>query len=55
MDLPEWNNSMPQDPNRRWGWFIGIAVVREGQCVDENNLPPPDIMMVWHAYLLNPQ
>ncbi|KAF8638227.1 hypothetical protein AX16_010537, partial [Volvariella volvacea WC 439] len=69
MDLPEWNYSMPNDPKRRWGWFIGIAVERfERWCmtfpstsdespiyVGRDDLPPLDVMMVWHAYLLNPR
>ncbi|KAF8664178.1 hypothetical protein AX16_000799, partial [Volvariella volvacea WC 439] len=67
MDLPEWNYSMPNDPKRRWGWFIGIAVERfEQWCmallphdphnyIGRDDLPPLDVMMVWHAYLLNPR
>ncbi|KAK0230085.1 hypothetical protein IW262DRAFT_1261796 [Armillaria fumosa] len=55
----------PKDRERRWSWFIGLAVERfERWCkeltsADEADfadkcLPPVDVIMVWHAYLLNP-
>ncbi|KAK0499368.1 hypothetical protein EDD18DRAFT_1460302 [Armillaria luteobubalina] len=55
----------PKDKKRRWSWFIGLAVERfERWCKELTNddkinfadqcLPPIDIIMVWHAYLLNP-
>ncbi|KIJ63482.1 hypothetical protein HYDPIDRAFT_168332 [Hydnomerulius pinastri MD-312] len=59
-DLPEHARTM--DPERRWGWFIHLAVerfdrwcstMRETDGV-QLNLPPVDVVMVWHAYLLNP-
>ncbi|KAK7442082.1 hypothetical protein VKT23_016357 [Stygiomarasmius scandens] len=60
---------MPQDKEKRWAWFVGLAVERfERWCkaledsdadVDEDTflgkvLPPVDVLMVWHSYLLNP-
>ncbi|SJL02690.1 uncharacterized protein ARMOST_06024 [Armillaria ostoyae] len=55
----------PEDKERRWSWFVGLAVERfERWCkeltsADEMDfanqcLPPVDVIMVWHAYLLNP-
>ncbi|THU97514.1 hypothetical protein K435DRAFT_721816 [Dendrothele bispora CBS 962.96] len=60
---------MPEDKEKRWSWFIGLAVERfERWCkalepsdadVDEDIfldkfLPPVDVLMIWHSYLLNP-
>ncbi|KAJ7084822.1 hypothetical protein B0H15DRAFT_847725 [Mycena belliarum] len=56
---------LPPDKERRWGWFVGHAVERfEKWCKalqpshSEKGLatllPPLDVLMVWHAYLLNP-
>ncbi|KAH0835046.1 hypothetical protein J3R83DRAFT_10783 [Lanmaoa asiatica] len=52
------------EPERRWGWFVNIAVERfQRWCSSlggwssanvELALPPIDVLMVWHAYLLNP-
>ncbi|KAI9572329.1 hypothetical protein HD554DRAFT_2015301 [Boletus coccyginus] len=52
------------DVETRWGWFVSLAVERFRRwCVSvrdvragtiENTLPPIDVVMVWHAYLLNP-
>lgn len=70
------------DPEKRWGWFVNIAVERyvsrfsklvcnllsmfyrfSRWCISlnerrlrniEQTLPPIDVVMVWHAYLLNP-
>ncbi|KAF8548444.1 hypothetical protein OG21DRAFT_1394747, partial [Imleria badia] len=52
------------DGTTRWGWFVSLAVERfQRWCVGvrdmqagtiENMLPPIDVVMVWHAYLLNP-
>ncbi|KAK0243464.1 hypothetical protein EDD85DRAFT_762579 [Armillaria nabsnona] len=55
----------PKDKECRWSWFVGLAVERfERWCkeltsADEMDfanqcLPPVDVIMVWHAYLLNP-
>ncbi|GBE89582.1 hypothetical protein SCP_1602450 [Sparassis crispa] len=49
----------------KWAWFVGLAVerfqrwaagVRPGtlQRWVAEELPPIDVLMVWHAYLLNP-
>ncbi|KAK6981762.1 hypothetical protein R3P38DRAFT_3113380 [Favolaschia claudopus] len=49
----------------RWPWFVGLAVERfEKWCTAlkpshteqglASILPPLDVLMVWHAYLLNP-
>ncbi|KAF9463652.1 hypothetical protein BDZ94DRAFT_1192440, partial [Collybia nuda] len=57
---------MPDDLERRWAWFVGLAVERfSSWCLNlefydiyekpiEDVLPPIDVMMVWHAYMLNP-
>ncbi|KAF8816814.1 hypothetical protein BYT27DRAFT_7333232 [Phlegmacium glaucopus] len=56
---------MPADLERRWAWFVALAVERfdiwchKLQLPDaekglEVTLPPLDVMMVWHAYMLNP-
>ncbi|KAJ6570975.1 hypothetical protein DFH09DRAFT_1362572 [Mycena vulgaris] len=56
---------MPSDKERRWAWFLGLAVERfETWCKAlkpsdsekgmETVLPPIDVLLVWHAYLLNP-
>ncbi|KAI9461336.1 hypothetical protein HD554DRAFT_2028306 [Boletus coccyginus] len=52
------------DPEKRWSWFVNIAVERfERWCRSlgdwcsanpELALPPIDVLMVWHTYLLNP-
>ncbi|KAK0472456.1 hypothetical protein IW261DRAFT_1343552 [Armillaria novae-zelandiae] len=55
----------PKDKERRWSWFVGLAVERlERWCKEltsddkmnfaDQCLPPVDVIMVWHAYLLNP-
>ncbi|KAG5642977.1 hypothetical protein DXG03_001825 [Asterophora parasitica] len=56
---------IPGDKERRWGWFVGRAVERfslwcgslpygatDKPAIDF--LPPLDVLMVWHAYMLNP-
>ncbi|KAF8438942.1 hypothetical protein L210DRAFT_2235973 [Boletus edulis BED1] len=57
-------NIREMEPEKRWGWFVSIAVERfERWCRSlgewcfanlELALPPVDVLMVWHAYLLNP-
>ncbi|EIW76458.1 hypothetical protein CONPUDRAFT_64644 [Coniophora puteana RWD-64-598 SS2] len=50
-------------PDAWWGWFVNLAVERfERWCLslEDNddvldNLPPIDVVMVWHTYLLNPK
>ncbi|EIW76441.1 hypothetical protein CONPUDRAFT_158469 [Coniophora puteana RWD-64-598 SS2] len=50
------------DPAGRWGWFVNLAVERferwcltlEEDDVVLDHLPPIDVVMVWHSYLLNP-
>lgn len=50
------------EPELRWAWFVALAVdrferwvkaIRYNFAVDDS-LPPLDVVMVWHAYLLNP-
>ncbi|KAK0447621.1 hypothetical protein EV421DRAFT_150806 [Armillaria borealis] len=64
MDRSQYRDA-PEDKERRWSWFVGLAVERfERWCkeltsADEMDfanqcLPPVDVIMVWHAYLLNP-
>ncbi|KAJ6465113.1 hypothetical protein C8R47DRAFT_991660 [Mycena vitilis] len=56
---------LPSDKEARWAWFTGLAVERfERWCKalvlshSEKGLttilPPVDVLMVWHAYMLNP-
>ncbi|KAG6907306.1 hypothetical protein DXG01_009470 [Tephrocybe rancida] len=56
---------LPREGERRWGWFVGLAVERFSVwCGGLNEggsnkrardiLPPVDVLMVWHAYMLNP-
>ncbi|KAJ7448314.1 hypothetical protein FB451DRAFT_1053890 [Mycena latifolia] len=53
---------MPSDQAHRWAWFVGLAVERfeiwckalEPADAQKGFLPPIDVLMVWHAYLLNP-
>ncbi|KAJ7683221.1 hypothetical protein B0H17DRAFT_1074432 [Mycena rosella] len=57
---------LPSDQEPRWAWFIGLSVERfEKWCKAlqpshsdkalATLLPPVDVLMVWHAYLLNPR
>ncbi|KAH8103957.1 hypothetical protein BXZ70DRAFT_888620 [Cristinia sonorae] len=54
-------------PDKRWTWFVGLAVERFQRWLEivvsfnsnidawiERCMPPIDVLMVWHAYLLNP-
>ncbi|KAG5637806.1 hypothetical protein H0H81_003138 [Sphagnurus paluster] len=56
---------IPTDKDRRWAWFVGLAVdrfsvwcdsLRPGDSLStaDDFLPPLDVLMVWHAYMLNP-
>ncbi|KAF8886972.1 hypothetical protein BD779DRAFT_1673001 [Infundibulicybe gibba] len=63
-DLPH----LPAEKERRWTWFVGIAVERfERWCLaltpgmsakkplgQDLQIPPLDVIMVFHSYLLNP-
>ena len=54
------------DKRRPWSWFVGLAVERFQRWVEtlkphadweswlREELPPLDVLMVWHAYTLNP-
>ncbi|KAK0207148.1 hypothetical protein DFS33DRAFT_1423132 [Desarmillaria ectypa] len=64
MDRSKYGDA-PEDKDRRWSWFVGLAVERfERWCKEltvqdeldfaDQRLPPIDVIMVWHAYLLNP-
>lgn len=60
---------MPADKEKRWAWFVSLAVERfdmwcrslpepgygGGKQRLEDNLPPLDVLMVWHSYMLNPR
>ncbi|CAA7259468.1 unnamed protein product [Cyclocybe aegerita] len=57
---------MPSDSERRWAWFVGLAVERfdiwcrslhidDSRLQPEIVLPPLDVLMVWHSYMLNPR
>ena len=47
------------EPELRWAWFVALATDRFERWVKVDTkvaygLPPIDVVMVWHAYLLNP-
>ncbi|KAG1725508.1 hypothetical protein EDB19DRAFT_1883221, partial [Suillus lakei] len=54
---------LESDSEKRWVWFVNLAVERfERWCLTikqsdtvEQRLPPIDVTMVWHSYLLNPR
>ncbi|KAJ2912588.1 hypothetical protein MD484_g7833, partial [Candolleomyces efflorescens] len=57
---------MSKDPERRWAWFVGLAVERfdvwarslkhkDALQPLEDIIPPLDVLMVWHSYMLNPR
>ncbi|KIM42769.1 hypothetical protein M413DRAFT_38911, partial [Hebeloma cylindrosporum] len=57
---------VPADNERKWAWFVALAVERfDVWCQDLRPgdqskslkivLPPIDVLMVWHAYMLNPR
>ncbi|KAG2335695.1 hypothetical protein BDR05DRAFT_1006548 [Suillus weaverae] len=54
---------LESDSEKRWVWFVNLAVERferwcltiEQSDIVEQRLPPIDVTMVWHAYLLNPR
>ncbi|RXW12207.1 hypothetical protein EST38_g13647 [Candolleomyces aberdarensis] len=59
-------HDMPEDPEKRWAWFVGLAAERFdvwARCLQskdalqplEDTLPPLDVLMVWHSYMLNPR
>ncbi|KAJ2921925.1 hypothetical protein H1R20_g15172, partial [Candolleomyces eurysporus] len=66
-DLPSGSiHDMPGDRERKWAWFVGLAAerfdiwTRSLQSKDalqpvEDTLPPLDVLMVWHSYMLNPR
>ncbi|KAK0190298.1 hypothetical protein F5146DRAFT_1137132 [Armillaria mellea] len=59
---------IPADKDPRWNWFVALSVERfEKWCIAKTSidrdthedfavryLPPIDVLMVWHAYQLNP-
>ncbi|KAJ3513636.1 hypothetical protein NLJ89_g2838 [Agrocybe chaxingu] len=56
----------PLSEDRKWGWFVALAVERfdtwcRGLKADDTGkdteivLPPLDVLVVWHAYMLNPR
>ncbi|KAJ2912590.1 hypothetical protein MD484_g7831, partial [Candolleomyces efflorescens] len=58
--------NMPGNREQRWAWFVGLAAerfdkwARSLQSKDalqplEDTLPPLDVLMVWHSYMLNPR
>ncbi|KAJ7908144.1 hypothetical protein B0H13DRAFT_2662147 [Mycena leptocephala] len=53
---------LPSAPDRRWAWFVGLAVerfeiwckaLRPSHTEKGLAMPPLDVLMVWHAYMLN--
>ncbi|KAK7037403.1 hypothetical protein VNI00_011153 [Paramarasmius palmivorus] len=58
----------PRNADKRWEWFVGLAVerfglwcqwvqdrkIRDVDDLSKHYLPPLDVFMVWHAYMLNP-
>ncbi|KAH6891590.1 hypothetical protein BKA70DRAFT_851242 [Coprinopsis sp. MPI-PUGE-AT-0042] len=67
-DVAEWKGEvlhMPADAEKRWAWFVNMSVERFDRwaaalCASDLHLPqeillpPIDILMVWHSYMLNP-
>ncbi|KAA1466623.1 hypothetical protein DENSPDRAFT_46315 [Dentipellis sp. KUC8613] len=63
--LPASARAMEKD--QRWAWFVGLAVERFDRWAKKTRavqdivewltteVPPIDVWMVWHAYLLNPR
>ncbi|KAH8828834.1 hypothetical protein DL96DRAFT_1595733 [Flagelloscypha sp. PMI_526] len=56
---------LPQDNERKWSWFLGLAVERFTlwcRSLEENDLeqhgmdviPPSDVLLIFQTYLLNP-
>ncbi|KAF9814832.1 hypothetical protein IEO21_04884 [Rhodonia placenta] len=54
------------DKSQRWSWFVGLAVDRFHRWVEsveygplkswvDTELPPLDVLMIWHTYMLNPR
>ncbi|PCH36330.1 hypothetical protein WOLCODRAFT_146214 [Wolfiporia cocos MD-104 SS10] len=54
------------DAPDRWAWFVGLAVERfqrwaaavrpaDFEAWVREQLPPVDVLMVWHAYMLSPE
>ncbi|KAF9644170.1 hypothetical protein BDM02DRAFT_3175056, partial [Thelephora ganbajun] len=50
-----------QSPQKRWVWFLELAVERFERWVASLNtsgglfiIPPIDVWIIWHAYMLNP-
>ncbi|KIJ93443.1 hypothetical protein K443DRAFT_135047 [Laccaria amethystina LaAM-08-1] len=59
-------SDMPADKEKRWAWFVALAVERfDRWCQNLKSedaakpiseiLPPVDVLMVWHSYMLNPR
>ncbi|KAG6908090.1 hypothetical protein DXG01_006181 [Tephrocybe rancida] len=57
---------IPNDKDRRWVWFVAFAVERfevwaKSLTLEDASrpalefLPPLDVLMVWHTYMLNPR
>ncbi|TFK33265.1 hypothetical protein BDQ12DRAFT_738868 [Crucibulum laeve] len=57
---------MPADKDRRWTWFVGLSLERFDRWCHSLRaqdvampliqvVPPLDVLMVWHAYMLNPR
>ncbi|EPT03014.1 hypothetical protein FOMPIDRAFT_1159610 [Fomitopsis schrenkii] len=53
------------DGPQRWAWFVGLAVERFQRWLKHvkwtefatwvvNDIPPLDVLMMWHSYMLNP-
>ncbi|KAG8817991.1 hypothetical protein FRC19_010963 [Serendipita sp. 401] len=62
----EETSEIPSDPHRAWVVFVNRAVHRFDQFMSgkwtsdfpnwsEASIPPLDVIMVWHTYLLNPR
>ncbi|KAJ3481678.1 hypothetical protein NLI96_g7488 [Meripilus lineatus] len=63
-ELPAVVNEL--DKEKRWAWFVGLAVERFQRWLESEPLepdlrkwvieciPPIDVLMVWHSYTLNP-
>ncbi|KDR74375.1 hypothetical protein GALMADRAFT_280353 [Galerina marginata CBS 339.88] len=59
-------SNVPKDKERKWAWFVALAVERfdiwcrnlTASDASKNTnvvIPPVDVLMVWHSYMLNPR
>uniref|UniRef100_A0A8H8CM53 Uncharacterized protein n=1 Tax=Psilocybe cubensis TaxID=181762 RepID=A0A8H8CM53_PSICU len=58
--------NVPHEKDRKWAWFVGLSVERfdiwcrsinpkDASAAQLSAIPPIDVIMVWHSYMLNPR